>query len=136
MKLTAVVWLCLLLGGIALQLTAALTAPEAIAEHELIDNNINEEEDLEEWRLIEVGEGERIWMQRKDVLQNMAGIPGARSHFFDVTDLPTLGPESAPTAPPIPDHPSQQVLIYLITFNYSMDEKLTSYNFSKDYSGW
>lgn len=71
------------------------------------------EMDPNAWRLIEVNEGERIWMQRKDMLRNMTGQPGKRSHFFDVTDLPLLNPSHppAPAAPPIPDKPKQQVTI-------------------------
>ena len=68
-----------------------------------------EEEDLEAWRLIEVDEGRRIWMKRKEMLHNLTGRAGVRAHFFDVTDLPTLNAESAPTAPPIPNRPPHQV---------------------------
>ena len=69
-----------------------------------------EEENPLAWRLIEVGENDRVWMQRKDMLENLAGISGQRSHFFDVTDHQTLGPERAPlSAVPIPSQPKQQV---------------------------
>ncbi len=69
------------------------------------------ESDPNAWRLIEVAEGERKWMQRKDILANLTGIPGQRSHYFDITDVPNLGATPAPEAPTIPTTPKQQAII-------------------------